>query len=205
LITSTYNYVDIQLNVQEASVAGGSYSTTKMNRFFKFVTDSYVLDHKKQTIATLDNIVTWHVMNWYPVTTYQASYPNFADNRNICLVQINTEVPSTTLTTGVNTLVVYLSNLTLLDMDPTDLTSSYPINSTKATAYALNSLPFYIGQHITVSTANDMWSTYPWYKVDYVSYGPISISSGTDYKDATKHQIEYGLPVGYASNTNNDG
>jgi len=203
LITSPYNYVDIQLNVQEASAAGGTYYTTKMNRFFKFVTDSYVLDHQKQTIATADNIVTWHVMNWYPVATYQSSYPNFADNRHICLIQIASEVAATTLTAGVNTLVVYLSNLTLLDMDPADLTSSYPINSTKATAYALNSLPFYIGQHISTTAANDMWNNIPWYKTDYVSYGPVPLSSGTDYTDLSKHTIEYGLPINYGSITAN--
>jgi len=201
LITSTYNYVDIQLNVQEASAAGGTYYTTKMNRFFKFVTDSYVLDHKKQTIATADNIVTWHVINWWSAVTYQASYPNFADNRNICLLQINSEVSATTLTAGVNTLVVYLSNLTLLDLDPSDVASSYPINSSKATAYALDSLPFYIGQHISTTAANDMWNSYPWYKADYVSYGPVTKAAGDAWTDPDTHVTEYGLPTLYATNS----
>ena len=95
-----------------------------------------------------------------------------------------------------NTLVVYLSNLTLLDMDPSDVASSYPINSSKATAYALDSLPFYIGQAITTTAANDMWNSYPWYKADYVSFGHVSLSSGVDSTDVTKHVMEYGLPIG---------
>jgi len=197
LITSTYNYVDIQLNVQEAATSAGPFYTSKMNRFFKFVTDSYVLDHKKASTATADNIVTWHVMNWWPAFTHQASYPSFADLRNVCLVQIAAEVYASP-GTGVNTLVAYLSNLMLIEQDSGDLASTYPINSSKATAYALNSLPFYIGN--TVDSGNTQWNAQPWFKTDYVSYGSLSLVSGTDWTDVTKHFSDFGLPTAYTNN-----
>ena len=197
-ITSTFNYVDIQLNVREAtSSAFTSSYVSKVNRFFKFVTDSYVLSHYASK-ASVSEVVTFHTVNYNAIAVLPASsptatqvMPTFSYN-GVCMLQINNEAISTagTFATTTNILVIYLSNLMLIEMDISDVTSTYPINSATITAYAFNSLPFWVGSvdSSTPSTANNL--SYPWYK-DYLSWGPVSASTNLT------HNTQIGVPPAY--------
>ena len=186
-ITSTFNYIDIQLNVREAIslalIISGSV-VTKVNRFFKFVTDSYVLPISATKATLIDSVITFHTVNYISVPVVPANaatalqtMPSFSYN-GVCMIQIAAEVfnTSTNFATTTNTLVVYLSNLMLIEMDISDVTSTYPTNSAVITAYAFNSLPFWIG---SVDSAGNYLS-YPWYK-DYLSWGPISGTNNQNY------------------------
>ena len=181
-----------------------------MNRFYKFVTDTCVLDHTKQKSPTDNEIysndsVIFHSVNFSPNFLSASSYPSWTYN-SVCMIQILNRAAAQT-TSGVNTLVIYLTHLMLFDMDMSDVTAIYPINSPKVNAYALNSLPFYIGQGALSDAgvnAATYWLNYPWYKTDYVSYGPINLSSGTDYTLINNHRMTYGAPINYSSISSNN-
>jgi len=179
-ITSVYNYIDIQLNVVES--IGTATGETKMNRFFKFITDSYVLDHRSNNVAgtgtAADTDITLHIINNTPTFTAGSIFPNWYGN-GICMVQIAANFIASTSTP--NTMIVYLSHMQLLEMDPTDIASTYPVNGKTANvnAYGLTAVTAIVGH-----TVGSNLISYPWYQLDYVGYGPLCngvIATGVTY------------------------
>ena len=225
--TSPNNYIDIQFNVLEKADTI-NYIPTKINRFIKFIVDSFVLDYSKYTTTALaqtgpgDIAIYFHTINFpNTVNSNQLSYPMFSNN-GVCMLQINNEFFSSTntsLLSTTNTLLIFLTHLTLLEMDITDVTSSYPTSS-NLPAYALNSVPFFIGSlsvSTTTSTTVPTFQNYPWWIIDYgwmnnqPSLTPLNTSIKTDTRSLHKAFLGSTLwidfsktSLGTALNTNND-
>ena len=140
-----------------------------MNRFIKFVTDIYVLDQTR-TIKTnvADSAISFHYIN-FPNSGNSSNlmYPSWSNNA-VCMLQINNDIKNAN--TIETTMLIYLQNLMLFDMDLSDLTSNYPSNIFLQ-SYALNSLPMWPG-----SFSGSFVTNYAWYQSDF-SYSTLDYSS----------------------------
>jgi len=167
VINSPNNYIDTQFNVLE----GTSDIPTKMNRFIKFVTDMYILDHTRLAKSNVGDLsVTFHYVNFPNMSSSSnLQYPSWSNN-GVCLLQINNDVKNAN--TSEQTMLIYLQNLMLFDMDLNDLSSNYPMNI-NLQSFALNSTPMWVG-----SFAGSFVTNYPWFKNDY-AYGTIDYSSSS--------------------------
>ena len=161
MINTPFRYIDVQLNVKETPDST-NYYTTKVNRFFKFVTETYMLDSTKQTKATADNVVQFHHVN-FPLNSNTAPLSNFSSlyANSICMIQINNAISSVALSSGTNTLIIFVTNLMMLDMDLNDITSTYPI-SANLPSYAMNSVPFFVGIYY-----QNVYTNYAYWTNDY--------------------------------------
>ncbi len=103
LIFSIYNYIDIHINIKESLNRFREYYTTITNRFFKFVIDSYILDHTQHVKCTSNDILTLHFINNNVVSTTNDLF----GNKGVCMILISGEVVNSNLNPGTNTLIIF--------------------------------------------------------------------------------------------------
>ena len=141
-ITSPHNYLNFE--IVYSTVKFGAGNVNRVNRFFKFITEIYAIqDPGKQFNPTLSNgFVTFH-MTYFSSSNY---------NNAVCLVQISKNSIYLNNFDTSNMILVYLSNLILLDMDYSDLTSMYPValSNNSINSYGLNTAP-------VVSSSNNVF------------------------------------------------
>jgi len=121
---SIYDYFEMSINFFNKE-----NNIVRVNRFFKFMGNAGLMDENQ----SFNGEVIFHSFT----NTYDENFPNnyIFYNNGICMIEIKADKIKNSFRSYSNKLIINISNLLLLDIDYTELSTTYP-NSNNLISYA---------------------------------------------------------------------